>query len=347
MPSFGSDVERTFDTGTHVFCDDATSNPAGQVALGFGGAFSVGIGTRYDLYAAGGAPQNVSLGPVIGTEHAVIDPWFHPTGAGYQGLYHEPGLEPPQVLRSWDAAGTSLGDSTRFAVSSAPTVDGASIVLGQEFDATRMPSLGATHLDWTDASGHVTQSVPLDRAPDHLLQAFGTRHVAVLDATSTPWKARWFDAAGAPLTAWFDVGGSTQGGGPYLQLLADATTVALSDGASWVAVLRDGVASADAAPSWLASRAGTRFAKIRQGTGYAVLALPRAEAARFEVLTAAGDSCGFVTVPAPAPPNGQTWTPQRLDVGGDGTLFQVVNRTGGDLDGSVHCAFRWWPGLLR
>ena len=81
-----------------------------------------------------------------------------------------------------------------------------------------------------------------------------------------------------------------------------------------------------------------------------MLALPHAEAARFErfeILTTEGDSCGFATVPAPMPPNGQTWTPQRLDVGGDGTLFQVSNRTGGDLDSSVHCAFRWWRELLR
>lgn len=168
----------------------------------------------------------------------------------------------------------------------------------------------------------------------------------MLDTSTSPWRASWHDAAGAALTAWFDVNATSQAAGPYLQLLIDGT-VALSDGASWVAALRDGVAAVDAPPAWLASRAGTRLAKIRQGTGYAVLPRPGTDSTVLEVLTGAGESCGLVTVPAPAPPNGETWTAQRLDVGQDGTLFQVEGRTGGGLDGSLHCAFRWWPALLR
>jgi hypothetical protein len=68
---------------------------------------------------------------------------------------------------------------------------------------------------------------------------------------------------------------------------------------------------------------------------------------RFEVLTASGASCGNFDAPPPTPPGGQTWTPHDLFVGQDGTLFEEDGRMGGDLDPSVHCAFRWWPGLLK
>jgi hypothetical protein len=114
-----------------------------------------------------------------------------------------------------------------------------------------------------------------------------------------------------------------------------------------VAVFQDALAKTDPAPDWLVTRPGTRLATIRQGRGYAALPPLGRDVVRFEVLTASGDTCGSFDAPSPAPPGGQTWTPHDLFVGQDGTLFEEDGRSGGTLDPSVHCAFRWWPALLK
>ena len=132
-----------------------------------------------------------------------------------------------------------------------------------------------------------------------------------------------------------------------LHLLLDGT-IALGDGSAWRGIFRDGVAGMDPAPSWLASRPATRLATIRGGRAYAVLPFSGAgDQTAFEIVAASGESCGTVTLPAPAAESGVGRTPIALDVGQDGTVLQTESLTGDPLGSGIHGEFRWWPGLLR
>ena len=128
--------------------------------------------------------------------------------------------------------------------------------------------MGATHLDWLDTSGRVTQTVLLDVVPSALIQAWDTGHVLVVATRVSPWRARWYGADAAPLTGFFDVPGSANGTA-ILKLLVDGR-VAVSDGGSWVGVIADGSITFEAPPGWLATRPSTVLATIRGGRAYAV-----------------------------------------------------------------------------
>jgi hypothetical protein len=270
-----------------------------------------------------------------------IDPWFHWTSGGYHGLVHPGRLASPLPFESWDTSGAFVGETGSYTTSSAPDGRGGSIVLARETTPTGA-ALGPTQLEWVDASGTVKRSVPLDRDAGFVLSNWGTGHVLVAVAGSGA-SGRWFDASGNALTPWFGLGDL---GILTAHLLADGTIV-LADNAGWRLALRDGVPSADAVPGWLAARPQTRLATIRHAAGYAVLPL-EGNGGSFEIVTAAGESCGSFTLPPAPVVAGETRTPgQRLDVGQDGTLLELSFVSTVAPSFGIHCNFRWWPGLLR
>jgi hypothetical protein len=137
-----------------------------------------------------------------------------------------------------------------------------------------------------------------------------------------------------------------------MHLLVDGG-IAVSDGSAWRGIFRDGVARIEPPPGWLAARPGTRLATVRGGRAYAVLPMPggpqggTGDQATFEIVAASGESCGTVTLPAPAAEAGVTRTPTALDVGQDGTVIQTENVGIEGPSFGIHGEFRWWPGLLR
>jgi hypothetical protein len=185
-----------------------------------------------------------------------------------------------------------------------------------------------------------------------LLVAFATDHVLAIVPGPADLHARWYDGTGAPLTPWFGAGPALDPTRATLHLLLDGTA-ALGDGGAWRGVFRDGVAGMDPAPGWLAARPATRLATIRGGRAYAVLPMPAGpqpgatDQTRFEIVTASGESCGTVALPAPPDEAGVTRTATALDVGQDGTVVQTEALTGSRLGNGIHGEFRWWPGLLR
>jgi hypothetical protein len=233
-------------------------------------------------------------------------------------------------------------------ISSAPDPHGGTVLLARAWVIDAGPS-GPTMLQWLDGHGTVQRTATLDADPTMLLVAWGSDHVLTLLRASGGLRARWYDDRGAPLTRWFDVGDLSVAS---MHLLLDGT-VAVSDGTAWRGVFRDGVAAMDPPPGWLAARPGTRLATIRSGRGYAVLPPPSSfgpsgsDQTRFEVVSASGESCGTVAIPAPSGEPGVTHRPSALDVGQDGTLFQTEDLMGTSLGWGMHCGFRWWPALLQ
>ncbi len=348
-PAFGPAAEFRKDLGTHAAALGGTSSPDGQIDVVVQSAFLGGaVISLLSPDAAWLQPGSIVASPtgIGGTE---IDPWFHWVTGGYHGIVHDPGVTPPVLLRVWDTAGAPLVDVTSLlAMTSAPDGTGGTVLVAKVWDPTKTPPQGATQLAWVDASGHVTRSAVIDADPMLVQVAWGTSHVLTVVPGAPSARARWFDGTGTPLTPWFDINvaiAPTDAGA--MHLLLDGTVV-LSVAGQWRATFTDAAAHADPAPSWLASRPNTRLATIRQGSGYAVLsALPGGDQDRFEILKPSGETCGWILLPFQPCDPGVVRTPQRLDVGQDGTLIQTVSRTGASLGMGGHAAWRWWPALLR
>ncbi|HEX9051472.1 MAG TPA: hypothetical protein VF841_13155 [Anaeromyxobacter sp.] len=346
LPTADAGHALRFDTGTHANCWRATSSANGQLALGI---LTGASGARFLLYPPDGSAQQGEIALLYPSGRTDLDPWFHPTSAGWAGMVHDP---PPAVaLRAFDTTGSPIGTSQDLVVNSAPDGHGGTVAIAAS-SAPATPDAPA--LEWFDASGTLLRTAPLDDHPTMLLVAFGTDHVLAITTVPGDVRARWYDGSGTPITAWFDAGPTADATPASLHLLLDGT-IALSDGSAWRGIFRDGVAAMDPAPGWLASRPATRLATIRGGRAYAVLPMPSApqpgaaaaDQTRFEIVAASGASCGTVTLPAPAGEPGVTRTPTALDVGQDGTVLQTESLTGDRLGSGIHGEFRWWPGLLR
>jgi hypothetical protein len=337
-----------FDTGTHRDCSAATASASGQVALGIAGSWGGFAGTMFGLYSADGSASpgwvdGIVL--VLGYGGPDLDPSFHPTRGGYAGIVH-PGIANPLPFRTWDASGRLVAEIERFAVTTAPDRSGGSLLLARAFDpGNELAPPGPTKLEWVDAAGRLVRAATLDRDAELVISNWLTGHVVVV-VPGSPGSARWFDESGSPLTAWFDVGDVSRR--TSLHLLVDGTIVIATDG-RWAIALADGIASAGAVPAWLASRPSTRLATIRGGRGYAVLPTggTSSDGTSFEIVTASGESCGSFPLPAVEEAPGVAKRPRRLDVGEDGTLLQLSSVILTPNPFGIHCAFRWWPGLLR
>jgi hypothetical protein len=330
LPSFGDTVEVTFGNAPGIHCNFGTSNPDGQLALGFFDR------SRFDavLYSTDGEPQGAidgALQPQF-NDTLDVDPWFHWTSLGYHGIVHV-GAAPGLPLRAWDVTGATIATSTDQVFYSAPDGQGGSVALGKDVDLASGAAF-PTHLAWVDARGATLRAVTLEEEARVVMVNFATGH-AVAITRGPAARARWFDGIGTPLTPWFDLGAELVPS--TVHLLLDGTVV-VNDGGTWDVALSDGVGAPGVVPAWLAARPNTRLAGIRGGRGYAVLPFDPTPA-RFEVVTAAGQSCGVVTLP---PPSGAF----RLSVGQDGTLIELHDvQVPSDPQGA--CVFRWWPALLR
>ncbi len=350
------DAGRAFrfaDSRLNVGCNTATTSPGGQVALGIL-EVGRGLGTAtFFLYPPDGSARQGSI-VIGGHPGADLDPWFHATGGGWAGLGGVADFSatpfPPDGLVSFDAAGNELRRTRDEVNTTAPDGHGGTDALMQPaVGQGQQETFGPAELAWFDASGSVVRTAPLDANAGALLVEWATGHVLVLGGSSGAPKARWYDGTGAPLTPWFD--GVATPYQPTMHLLVDGS-IALGDEQAWRGVFRDGVAAVDSPPAWLAARPGTRLATIRGGNGYAALpfrngATGKADQTTVELLTAAGASCGKLTVPAAPAEPGIARTPEGIEVGQDGTLLEWEYLSGAPLGDGNHCEFRWWPALLR
>lgn len=347
-----SAVDQIFDTGTHTSCQEATSGPGGEVALGFLSGAGGGS-VIYQLFgpAGGTAVGNLSqVDPLpVGAE---LLGGFHAAASGWQGIVHDP--FPPQNVRTWDASGATVADrKAELAFALGPDAGDGSAVLAQAWrppPASEGPT-GPALLERFDASGALTSVVALDRAipgtvgGQLVAVAEGGHALVVLAKANAPgvFEARWFDPSGAALTGWFDVGpvdGSPRlatahpliGGG--LALAVDAPTPR-----TWAFVFSDGVARADPAPTWLTSRLNVHLFTVRGGKAYAATR----SATSLEILAPSGLSCGEI----PLPSKDAQHPANRIDVGQDGTILQSYVDVSGTRGKGIHCGWRWWSAALR
>jgi hypothetical protein len=330
LPIFGAPTEVSFALSTYAACRVATSSPWGQVLLGR----SDHEDFAFDLYSLDGANQGRISG-ITGWSTLLsrpdVDSWFSWTSDGYVGIDGRP----PHVT-VWDDLGARVALGPPYAVALAPDGQGGTVALTRP---------AGTQLWWLDPWAHRIRSVDVDGSPSMLLVAWGTHHVLTVETSETRARARWYDATGAPITSWVELGSDFLETTPGMHLLVDGS-IALATGGQWRLVLRDGAQAADPAPAWLASLSSSRLATIRDGSGYAVLA-PDGKFDVLEIVTAQGERCGAISVPSP----GEPWYPSRIDVGQDGTLVETVNQpprsspTVENAGGA--CEFRWWPALLR
>jgi hypothetical protein len=149
--------------------------------------------------------------------------------------------------------------------------------------------------------------------------------------------ARWFDASGTPLTAWFVA---------LDQALEGTARVALPDGGIVVAgrgdrivAVQSRVAAAEPAPSWLTLNfVWQQIFVLRDRIATVDQSFDTCEQV-ITIRAPAGNVCGEVRVPVERDPFRQCpYAPKQI--GQDGTLVQ--ERVGGS-----YCHLRWWPRLLR
>ncbi len=328
-------------------CWNATTSPGGQVALAFfvsGSQVEDQIELR--LYTPAGVEQTAASSRIarLGAFTTLDMPWFHASALGWHGIVHDG--SPLYALAAWDGLGGRMTRLTGFAstVDVTPDGHGGSVAITADLESTGQ----ASALVWVSAAGEVVRTVTLDRDGTLAIVHPATRDVLVF-ASSYPDNvvARWFGADGAPLTDWFDARFQFQGQ-VLLTLLLDGRP-AIFDGIQWVAAYRAGTTAVDAPPAWLAARAGMRIAALPGGRGYLALggsdwfdASPAAE-----LLTRDGESCGFLQPPPGAAPSEGARAPVTYWLGEDGTLIESAHLDGPLLAEGIHCAFRWWPGLLR
>ncbi|HEY2029939.1 MAG TPA: hypothetical protein VGH20_12100 [Myxococcales bacterium] len=148
--------------------------------------------------------------------------------------------------------------------------------------------------------------------------------------------ARWFDAAGKPVTDWFDAG-VAEPAPPALSLVRPLIGggVALRFDLDWTQTIPSGKAQLVAAPAAFPSGKDLR---IVEG-GKAYLTIPDASTTgTLDVLTPAGKACGAVTE---IKVNlGDIQGLLQYYVGKDGTLIGLTG-------GPTHCTAQYYPHLLK
>ncbi len=298
-------------------------------------------GTVAQAYSASGFAQGPSM-PDVSTSAPDTELAILPVTSGFQTImnpYAGGGAFAPR-LRTYDLRGGVVNDAPVDARSIAPMPGGGSVAV-----LLAAPPATGVSLAWLDGAGQVTRTVPLDNDVYRVLVSWDTGHLFAFvgGLPNRPAQGRWYDAAGAPLTAWFPLA-IDKGSGGYQRLLADGV-IAIAGSGAWVTAVRDGFEGTVPVPAWLSARPGTRLVTIRDGRGFAVL--PSSGIGSFEVVTTSGESCGTVTLP-PAPAELgplPAYPPPRLDVGWDGTVIESIFTPTGEFVGV--CTLQWWPGLLR
>jgi hypothetical protein len=261
---------------------------------------------------------------------------FQPLAEGFTAFHHS--MSPSTTYSAYAPDGRVISNVPVFAYTTIAGVqaNGGTILVGcfpnKAVEARRFDDRGAfTTVPLTDQ-----ECLSAEGASVLVDQQDRTLIVRTLDAPtagmpSGHYAARWFDAAGLPLTGWFDAGRKTGyyyvalaapiGGGALLSVGVDG------GGVEWRA-LASGTATVEPAPAFLRNRG---FAIVRGGKAYAVFSSRDRQSLSLEIFTPGGKSCGTLTA------NGVS------NIGKDGTL---IGQTG-DAMANNDCVTTWYPQALK
>jgi hypothetical protein len=294
------------------------------------GATTDGAGNVYLLGYIQGV-RNIAGGGVGGH-------FFTTLAEGFTSFQH--GMSPSTSYSAYTPDGQLISSVYVFAYSTLVglQVNGGSILVGcggpdrtnKPAEARKFDDRGAfTTVQLTDQ-----ECLSAEGAGVLVDQQDRTLIVRTLDAPiggvpSGHYAARWFDAAGLPLTGWFDAGPASKGSYPGLQPLIGGG-VALSVGGAvreWRAIA-SGTANVGPAPAFLPPNKG--MAIVRGGKAYAVFSY-NDRSLSLEIFSPGGKSCGTLA------PKGALW------IGKDGTLIGQV----GDAYAYNDCVTTWYPQALK
>jgi hypothetical protein len=158
------------------------------------------------------------------------------------------------------------------------------------------------------------------------------------------WAGQWLSRHGGPLTQPFTFPAPAVSASFWVLSPLAGGGLALRGEEQWVARFPSGETVAQPAPAWLASHPGSSLTLIRNQQANVLAPLTTMSGAGCQqsllVFASDGTACGELVFPS----DGRTCSPQRLNVGRDGTVIQQV---GLSAQSTPQCSWRWWPGLLR
>jgi hypothetical protein len=294
------------------------------------GATTDGAGNVYLMGYVKGV-RNIAGGAVVGG-----DVLYQPLAEGFTGFHHM--MSPSTTYSAYAPDGRLISSVPVFAYTTVTGMqaNGGTILVGcgtnKAAEARKFDDRGAfTTVQLTDQ-----ECLSPEGAGVLVDQQDRTLIVRALDSPtggvpSGHYAARWFDAAGLPLTGWFDAGAAPSKGS-YVGLapLIGGGAVLWVGGAlmEWRA-LASGTTNVGPAPAFLRQNAG---AIVRGGKAYAVLSWSHNPPGLVVAIFApSGESCGTLTA------NGASY------IGKDGTLIGQAGAAFANND----CVTTWYPQALK
>lgn len=274
-----------------------------------------GAGNLY-LFGEGGFFATLQSGYTFFTQQMVTSGWFIAAAPDGTGVSSTP------ILTDTSAAGLQANGGVVLALADCRGGN-------------------AVHLRRIDGMGRVTNDVAL--AGEHCPAAFAAVAIDAQDRTillsNSPDRttayghtaARWFDAAGQPVTDWFDAGPIQDewfipGWTGELFALIDGGVALRTPRNDWIATIASGKAAVGPPPAGFKPNA--RAQVVMGGKAYAF-----SSGSKIDFVSARGRSCGSLAVPG---------TPASFDIGRDGSIVEVGTR-----NNEPTCTVTYYPQALK
>jgi hypothetical protein len=268
--------------------------------------------------------------------HAMREGLFVPLQRGFSSFTHQ--MAPDGAFLAHAPDGTVLSSSPiRGWMSTGGMQANGGVGVSGDCNVT-----SSVHVIRIDDTARFTSEVEL--ADQKCLMEAGDEHIDVtvdaldrtllvvggenLSASTVPAKhmaARWFDAAGQPLTDWFDAGAR----GSLFPLIGGGVAVRAASG--WVSTIVSGSATVGPAPAGF--EPGKTPYKVLGGRGYAMVP-DWGVGGGIDIVDPSGARCGTLTTIS---------STDVYTIGRDGSLVRVGSRI---HDGS-DCSITYYPQTLR
>jgi len=324
-------------------CATGTSDDGdGTFALSY---IAGGSGPNYPIYLFFIVQDGAAVGTggmVPGGDDSVID--LHSQPSGFT-VFHEAIFAGPDLV-TYDHAGNRVATAsiaphdTVHPPAAAVGIDpaGGTVTVAQVWDGAG--NQWNTIYKRYDQRGTELTSVILDHQAATMV-GIGVAlsgNVLLIEATATAgeWTAQWMTRDGALIGSSFPISGQRF---PALRPLTDGSvlvgfwSVASSVDVQWSYRIADGATATTPAPGWITERAGSEFWPIRSGRGYAVAGGVACGPGVLEIVTAEGESCGCMPIPAAG---------RSTSVGRDGSLIVPAGKVN-----TTTCRFDLYPHLFR